>query len=125
MIDSLSLYSEFYDEDMLSSYEYLLKNPYKEALIHSFKNLTEMKIQRNDTDSTIVERFSVNYMLSDYSECEEPLINYVNTRGKIFIDNRNNILETAYHLAHSDYFNRNINYDRYKKLARLKNVHRI
>ena len=111
MIDSLSLYSEFYDEDMLSAYEYLLKNPYKEALIYSF--------------STIVESFSVNHTLSDYSECEEPLIHYVNTRGQIFIDNRNNILDTAYHLAHSDYFNRNINYDRYKKLVRLKNVHRI
>ena len=125
MIDSLSLYSEFYDEDMLSAYEYLLKNPYKEALIYSFKNLTEMEIQRNDTDSTIVESFLVNHTLSDYSECEQSLINYVNTRGKIFIDNRNNILDTAYHLAHSDYFNRITNYDRYKKLVRLKNVHRI
>lgn len=125
MIIRLSDYSEFYDEDMLSAYEYSAKNSYEYGLKSLFKYLRNMKIKKSSTDPTIVVSFTVIQMLSYYSECEESLINYVKNDKEVFDIQQTNLLNQAFYLANNTIFITNNNCRRYKKLARLKNVHRI
>lgn len=123
MKDRLSIYGECCDEDELSMWIYSNEAYQKNALAYSFKDLYPLVIQKRD--GTIIVRFSVNQMLSYYSESGEPLMNHVKNTPQVLLAKEYNVLDKAYRLSNSDCFIMGNTNGRHNKLVRLKNVHRL